>query len=66
MELGSSHFGRGLALAYGGYLCSRQTGATDQEQPFNFDKPMTADANTKFPYLGRPHRQGLIANASSH
>ena len=32
MEPGSSHSGCDLALAYGDYLCSRQTGATGQER----------------------------------
>lgn len=35
MEPGSSHSGCDLALAYGGYLCSRQTGATGHKQSFH-------------------------------
>ena len=34
-EPGSSHPGRDIALAYGGYLCSRQTGATGQKLSFD-------------------------------
>ena len=32
MEPGSRHSGCDLALAYGGYLCSRQTSATGQKR----------------------------------
>lgn len=42
MEPGSSHSGCDLALAYGGYLRSRQTSATGQEQ--NSDWPTPASA----------------------
>lgn len=60
-EPGSSHSGRGIALAYGGYLCSRQTGATGHEQSLGVglhERSSTACARKRWPLFA--HIYSLI------